>query len=268
MRYLVRAVAIIFFASLVFAPIVFSPMLGAANFKLYLKDGSFHIVREYKVEDDVLRYYSIERSDWEEMPLALADLKKTKDELADKAEARAEEEKVIKEEDKALKQERAEIKKIPRDPGVYTLDGEKLNIFPQAVSKVHTDKSRTVLKVLSPLPVINGKASVELDGEQSPTVIHSSRPDLYVQLSAEERFGIIKLTVKKGIRVAERVATVPISKEVVEEVDEVAIFRKQLTESDLYKVWPENALEPGEYAVIQFSPGKLNAQMWDFSYRP
>jgi hypothetical protein len=243
-------------------------LLWAANLKLYLKDGNYHLVREFKIDGESVNYYSVERSDWEEIPLALVDLKRTREELADQAEVRAEENKMQTEEENALKEERAGIRKIPRDPGTYMLDGAKLNVFPQAVSKVHTDKSRSILKVLSPLPLINGKATVELDGEQSPNVIHSSRPDLYLQLSAEERFGIIKLTRKKGIRVAERVTVVPLSKEMVEEVDEVAIFRKQLTESDLYKIWPEKPLEPGEYAVIQYLPGKLNAQMWDFSYRP
>jgi hypothetical protein len=242
--------------------------LWAANFKLYLKDGNFHLVREYKVEGDNLKYYSVERSDWEEIPVALVDLKRTKDEVSEKAEAHAEEKKILDDEDKAIKEERADIKRIPRDPGVYSLDGANLNVFPQAVSKVHSDKSRTVLKVLSPVPLITGKAAVELDGEQAPTVIHSSRPDLYVQLSAEERFGIIKLSTKKGFRVAERITVIPVSKEIVEEVEEVAVFRKQLTESDLYKIWPEKPLEPGEYAVIQYTPGKLDAQMWDFSYRP
>jgi hypothetical protein len=245
-----------------------SSLLWAANLKLYLKDGNYHLVREYKVEDGTIHYYSVERGEWEDIPVSLVDLNRTQQELADKEEARAEENKVIKEEETALKAERAEIRLIPRDPGVYMLDDGKLNIFPQAVSKVHTDKGRSVLKILSPLPVLNGKGFVELDGETSPTVLHSSRPDLYVQLSAEERFGIIKLTTKKGVRVAERVLFVPVSKEIEEEVDEVAVFRKQLTESDLYKIWPEKDLEPGEYAVIQYLPGKLNAQMWDFSYRP
>jgi hypothetical protein len=243
-------------------------VLWAANFKLYLKDGTYHLVREYKVDAGTMHYYSVERGDWEDIPVSLVDLNRTKEEVADKAEARAEEDKVVKEEETALKAERADIRLIPRDPGVYMLDEGKLNAFPQSVSKVHTDKGRTVLKVLSPLPVINGKGFVELDGEKSPTVLHSPRPDLYVQLSAEERFGIIKLTTKKGVRVAERVAFVPVSKEIVEEVDEVAVFRKQLSESDLYKIWPEKDLEPGEYAVIQYLPGKLNAQMWDFAYRP
>jgi hypothetical protein len=251
------------------ATLMFVAVLFAANLKLYLKDGSDHLVREYTVQGDNVHYYSVERSDWEDIPLALVDLERTKGEVEGKSAARAEEDKVIKEEEKALKEERAEIKKIPRDPGVYTVDSDaKLNIFPQAVSKIHTDKSRTVLKVLSPLPLINGKSTVEIDGDQSPTVLHSGRPELYIQLSAEERFGIIKLAPHKGFRVAERVTTVPVSKEIVEEVDEVAIFRKQLTESDLYKIWPEKPLEPGEYAVIQFTPGKLDSQMWDFSYRP
>jgi hypothetical protein len=249
-------------------PLLFCLSLWAGNFKLYLKDGNFHLVREYQVDGGNVHYYSVERSEWEDIPVSLVDLKRTKDEIAAKTEAITEEAKVLDAEDKALKEERAEIRKIPRDPGVYTLDGDKLNIFPQATSKVHTDKGRTVLKVLSPVPLINGKAAVEIDGERGATVIRSARPDLYVQLSAEERFGIIKLSAKKGFRIAERVTVVPVSKEVIEEVDEIPVFRKQLTESDLYKIWPENPLEPGEYAVIQYTPGKLDAQMWDFSYRP
>ena len=46
----------------------------AANLKLYLKDGSYHIVREYQVQPDRVRYYSVERSEWEEIPLDLVDL--------------------------------------------------------------------------------------------------------------------------------------------------------------------------------------------------
>jgi hypothetical protein len=244
-------------------------LLLAANFRLYLKDGNYQTVREYKVEGDNVRYYSVERGEWEDIPVALVDLKRTEGEKADKAAARAEDDKVQAEEEKALQEQSAEIKKIPRDPGVYAFDtAGKLTVFPQAVSKVHTDKGRTVLKVLSPLPLVTGKAAVEIDGEQAPTVLRQNRPDLYIQLSAEERFGIIKLTPHKNYRVAEKLTIVPITKEIQEDIEEIPVFRKQLTDSGLYKIWPENALEPGEYAVIQLIPGKLNAQMWDFSYRP
>ena len=54
----------------------------AANIKLYLKDGGYHLVREYQVQPDRVRFYSVERSEWEEIPLDLVDLKRTEAEAA------------------------------------------------------------------------------------------------------------------------------------------------------------------------------------------
>ena len=57
---------------------------------------------------------------------------------------------------------------------------------------------------------------------------------------------------------------IPVSKEVVEEADNVEIFRKQLGDG-LYKIWPTKPLAPGEYAVVEYTEGKGNIQIWDFS---
>ena len=44
----------------------------------------------------------------------------------------------------------------------------------------------------------------------------------------------------------------------------VPAFKKQ--EADLlFRIWPQSPLEPGEYAIIQYTPGKLDTQVWDFS---
>src|SRR5881628_2398726 len=110
--------------------------LSAANFKLYLKDGSYQLVREYKVDGDRLTYYSIERSDWEEMPADLVDLKRTEAEAASRAASLEKKSKQISEEEEAAKEERAEIRRIPRDPGVYMLEGEQLRIFKLADASV------------------------------------------------------------------------------------------------------------------------------------
>src|ERR1700732_1851523 len=39
--------------------------------KLVLVDGTIQIAREYSVQGDRVRYWSVERSDWEEIPTAL-----------------------------------------------------------------------------------------------------------------------------------------------------------------------------------------------------
>src|SRR5579859_36223 len=128
----------------------------AANVKLYMKDGEFHLVREYKVEADRVRYYSVERSEWEEVPLALADLKRTEEEIKARQAAIAEEAKLITAEDKAERERANEVTKVPRGPGVHLVVGDGIHTFDPAESEVHTNKGRTVLQVLSPLPFVAG----------------------------------------------------------------------------------------------------------------
>jgi hypothetical protein len=239
--------------------------LMAANLKLYLKDGDFQVVREYKVDGDRIVYYSVERSDWEEMPVALVDLKKTEAEASVKKEKLDKQEKQLSEEDEARREQRKEILKIPTDPGVYRVVGEELQIFKQADTVVHNNKGRSVLKALSPVPMVPGKATLEITGEHSSMVIRDEpRPEFYMQLSLQDSLAMVKVTSKGGVRVVERLTVEPIVKEVTEERDLVQVFTKQLTESNLYKIWPQDALDKGEYALIEYDEGKVNARVWDF----
>ncbi len=240
----------------------------AGNIKLYLKDGGFQLVREYKVDADRVHFYSVERSQWEDIPLDLVDLKRTESESAEHQAALAEESKIIASEEKAEREIKAEVSKIPQDPGVYYLENGELKIVKIAESKLHNNKGRNILKVLSPVPMVTGKATLELDGEHSPNIVTNPEQEFYIQLSAEERFGIIKLTPQRGIRIVEKMSIIPVTKEVVEEPIEVQVFRKQMTQDGLYKLWPMKSMEPGEYAVVQYTPGKTNMQVWDFAVRP
>jgi len=240
----------------------------AANIKLYLKDGGFHLVREYKVESDRVRYYSVERSQWEEIPLDIVDLKRTESETSERQAQIAEETKVIAEEEKAVREAKAEVAKIPQDPGVYYVEDNTVKPIKVAESKVHTNKGRSVLKVLSPIPVVTGKATLELDGLHSPNILSNPEQEFYIQISAEERFGIVKLMPEKGVRIVEKMTVIPVTKEIIEEPIDVQVFRKQMTQDGLYKIWPMKPMEPGEYAVVEFTPGKTNMQVWDFAIKP
>src|SRR5262245_9487059 len=89
--------------------------LLAGNFKLYLKDGSYHIVSEYKLEEDRIKFYAVERNDWEEMPVELVDLNRTKKEIKDREETEKETAKLVADEEKAERAERVEVARVPED---------------------------------------------------------------------------------------------------------------------------------------------------------
>ena len=240
--------------------------LSAAT-KLYLKDGSYQLVREYQLAADRVRYYSVERSEWEEIPLSLVDLKRTEAENQQRQEALRKEAQELAAEDKFEREQRREVARVPQEAGVYLLAGEELKAIKPAQSKVATNKGRSVLKVLAPIPIVSGKATVELEGERSQNIVGAERPEFYIRLAREERFGIVRLTPKKGARVVQKWTIIPITKEILEEQEDLEVFRKQVDDG-LYKIWPTHSLAPGEYAVVEYTEGKGNVQVWDFAYRP
>jgi len=243
---------------------VFAAVGAAANVRLFMKDGTYHMVREYEKLEDRVRYYSVERSEWEEIPLALTDLKRTEEEIRNREAARKEETAAIAAEDKAEREVRRQIANIPQETGVYWISGQQLKPLKQAETKAVTNKRRSVLKALSPIPIVAGKATVEMDGVKSAMLIAQDLPEFYIRLAAEERFAIFRLTPTKTARIVQKWNIIPVTKEIVEEMDNVEIFRQQIAEG-LYKIWPAKPLAKGEYAVVEYTEGKGNIQVWDFA---
>lgn len=237
---------------------------SAAVIKLYLKDGTYQLAREYKVVEDRVKFLSSDRDEWEEIPVELVDLKKTEKEIKENQEETRQETQADAAEEKAERAAAHEIAKVPMQPGAYYAAGNGV-IQPMKVGEVavSNNKRRSVLKVLSPIPMVTGKATLEMDGLHSATVYSNPMPEFYIRLSEEERFGILKMGEHKGNRVVEKITIMPVTKEIVEEPEMVPVFHSQAGEG-MYKVWPQKPLEPGEYAVVEYTEGKVNMQTWDF----
>ena len=247
-------------------------LASAENLKLYMKDGSDQLVREYKVENDRVKFYSIDRDEWEEVPFALVDLEKTKAEIKARADSIRADAAAQAAEDKAERTARKEVASVPQEPGVYLIDDQKpapQNLTPLKVgeSKVVNNKRRSLLKAISPVPLIPGKATLELDGPHSSQGTANRSPEFYIRLSEEERFGIVRLGEHKGNRVVEKLTIQPVINETTQEPDFVEVFRQQVADG-LFKIWPQRPLDPGEYAVVQYSVEKLDMQVWDFFIAP
>jgi hypothetical protein len=237
---------------------------SASGLRLYLKDGTFQLAREYEVKSDRVRFFSTERDEWEEIPLEMIDLERTKKESSDREATTKAEAKAEAEEDAALREAAREVDSVPQATGVYYIRDGKMDAIKVAESKLVNDTKRNVLKVLSPIPLLTGRQTIELDGDNAAMRVADTRPEFYFRMSTDERLSIVKLAPgKKNSRVVEMIEKVPVSNEIVEHIEEVACFKRQVGDL-LFKVWPEKDLEPGEYAVIEYTEGKVNPQVWDF----
>ena len=245
-------------------------IISAETFKLYLKSGEFHMVREYQLQADRVRYYSTERGDWEEIPKDLVDLSKTESERKGRSEAQTREARAQDEEEKAERAQQKEIASIPMEAGAYFKGtNEKIMTLGLSDFQVITDKKRKMMQIISPIPLVPGKAIVVIKGEHSSFKVRGDdRPNFFLRLAKEEKFGVIRLQPRKGQRVVENISIIPVSKQSIEDRKQMNTFEQQLM-WNLYRVWPEKALEPGEYALMEYAEASdtddLQLMIWDFA---
>src|SRR5271154_2840309 len=149
-----------------------SPVLPRGK-KLMLTDGSFQLVREYRIEGDRVRYYSLDSSQWEQIPVSMVDWDATKKIEAEEAKS-----------DAALvakvhKQESARLA-VPLDidaslevaPGIFLPPGDNLFVYdgktvlplPQAETDSKLSKKRVLEQVLVPIPIVPSRQTVSIQG--------------------------------------------------------------------------------------------------------
>ena len=247
---------------------VFAALALSANpVKLYLKSGADMLVREYEVREDRVRYYSMERGQWEEIPVRLVDLEKTEVESARqsrrlesmRAESAAER--------AAERKARTELHNVPIDDGLYWYKNDQATAVPQNELIEEKSGKRKILRAIAPMPIIAGKRKMLVEGATSEFTVDEAAPIFFIRDTSITYFGIVKVTPEKDQRLVQIIQNAGPENQLFEEQDEVEVFRQQLA-SGVYRVWPTQPLPPGEYAFIDYTPGEGDIRVWSFSVKP
>ena len=174
----------------------------ARNHRLILKDGSYQLVRQYTIAGDRVRYLSLERSDWEEMPVDLVDWDATRKWERDHATptgeapspAMKEAEDIDKEETDERNLQKARMPEVspglelPDEDGVFALD--TFQGTPELVELTPIDldvnaKTRHGISTLNPLAA--SKANLELQGAHAKVHLHVNDPAIYISLNVSDQ---------------------------------------------------------------------------------
>lgn len=261
---------------------LFPAILLEAQQKLVFKDGSIEKVERYNVKGDRVRFKSVERSEWEEVPLDQVDLKTTEE---------------------LNKKEAEELKKLPHRPldapgtksegataggkqnerpvevspgvklpdayGLYVWDGQSLVTITEAGTRQRSDRKNAIINIISPAPLMKQRISIQLDGVTSDTRLHNPIPIFYAHFP-EERGGnlsLFRMMITKTARVLKEVSHSQITGSDSVKTQEF-IFTPSIRVADnVFKMFPTKPLTEGEYCLVEMTQqqNQINTTVWDFT---
>ncbi len=258
--------------------------------KLILTDGTYQVIREYQRNGERVRYYSLERGDWEEVPASMVDWAATaKAEGDDEKSNAAQVEKIHKQEEAKRMDNVADIAAslpvgrgafLPDAEGMYVVEGEKVRVMDQVGSQLKTDKMRTLAQILSPVPLVPGKKTVELPGTHATLRIKTQNPEFYLRepppdpekesmIQRSKRASdagpdveLIRAKLTRNGRQLESISLL-FGQEISNQKNSISIQRWEVAPS-VYRFTLSQPLPPGEYILAQVMEEGLDLFVWEF----
>ena len=259
--------------------------------RLIMKDGSYQAASKWEITGDRIRYYSVERYDWEEIPKDLVDWPATEKYNKELAGVRDATIKEIAKADEADEREAPLVipgLRLPNTGGVFLLDTfknqQQLVELIQNGSDLNKHTSRNILRsVMNPL---GGSSSqtLELKGEHARVQSHVVLPVIFMNVDTSgtaepaftqkssdkdeksNRYGLVRAEKKKDLRVVGKLNVAMFGK-VDQKENWIPLTASAL--GDWTKLTPMETLTPGEYAVVELLDKKqINLFVWDFGVDP
>ena len=245
--------------------------------KLILTDGSFHVVREYRREGERARYYSVERSAWEEIPASMVDWAATEKAEAETAAlqygaverlraAAADDIAASIDSGSSLQTSSGVI--LPDPPGFYVLDGQAVLSLEQVLASSRLDKGRAILKAISGIPLISTKHIIEIPGKRAKIRVQSAEPEFYFR-TADGRSPQLTL-VRADIDGDKRQVTTAVTDMAgmtKYEHRELPLMTSEAARG-VQRLTMGQRLEPGEYALVETTTEGISSYVWDFGVDP
>ena len=258
--------------------------------KLFLKDGSYQVIREYQRDGERVRYYSLERGAWEELPASMIDWDATaKDAAAEDKAAASLVEKIHKQEEAKRMDNVADIDAslqvgqgvfLPSGEGMFVVEGKSVKLLEQVGSQTKQDKLRTFEQIMSPVPIVPGKQVVVIPGSHATLRLTSGILEFYLRepppdpdrvspILKSSRPGEagpdVELLRAKVVHNGRQVASISslFGQEISQSRDSISVQRWEVAPT-VYRFTLSQPLAPGEYVLTEILPDGLNYFVWDF----
>ena len=242
--------------------------------KLMLTDGSFQLVREYQIQGDRVRYYSLDTGQWEEMPASMIDWGATNKAAAEENERDAALLAKVHTTESARAATPLDIDaSLEVAPGLFLPDGEHLWVFdggktllelPQAETDSKLSKGHFLEQVMVPIPIIPTRHSISIQGARAKLRITATQPEFYIRVGDKRQPELVLIRAKLhgDTRHVENLDQMFGMSE--EKRDAVPIQRWQVA-GGVFRYTLGQTLAPGEYAIAErVDEEGSGLYVWDF----
>lgn len=267
--------------------------------KLVLKDGTYQVIREYQRNGERVRYYSLERGEWDEIPAAMIDWPATdRANAATAAEDATLLKRVHRQEQEALASMAADVDAslpigqgvfLPPGAGMFLVEGKVVTPVPQVESQIKLDKKRLLEQVLTPVPIVPGKQNIILPGARAKLRVTQGNPEFYLREAPDDPDNPAPPDagpVRRSSRTGDKQPQVELIRAVVKgnkrELQSISnLFGQQIgtqVKTVSLQCWDVaplvhrftlgEPLPPGEYALAEMLPGGMNLYVWEFGVDP
>lgn len=248
--------------------------------KLIMKDGSYQLVRSYEQKGDTVRYYSVERSQWEEIPASLVDWDATKKaEAQQKSDAEAYIEKVQKSDEQHTAAEVTDVDAslevapgvfLPTGEGLFLVAGKNITTLEQVRTEEKTNKGQEVKRILSPVPIISSKKNMDIPGKRAAIRVTIHDPEFYMRIpfnsDEDPEVELMRADVKGDKRIIQVISTNVVGENTFDR-HTLSLQRWNVAQG-VYRFTLGEDLTPGEYVLAVILPDGINMYVWDFGVDP
>jgi hypothetical protein len=222
-----------------------------------------------------VRYYSVERSAWEEIPADMVDWEATRKNEAAEVQRQQEALERIRAMQAAERAAAADVEVdasvevapgvfLPGGEGLFVVEGREVTPLAQVAADAKLDKGRLLEQILVPVPVVPTRFKIQVPGKRAALRLTAAQPEFYMRTAdaREPEMELIRAVVKGDKREIEA-----LSRNIVGQQSEkrkgVSIERWRVAKG-LYRFTLSQPLERGEYALAEILPAGMNLSVWDF----
>jgi hypothetical protein len=242
--------------------------------KLILTDGSFQLVREYQIDGDRVRYYSLDSSQWEQMPVSMVDWGATKKVAAEEADRDAALLAKVHKTDTARAATTLDIDaSLEVAPGLFLPDGQNLWVYdgkktlltlPQAETDSKLSKGRWIEQVMVPIPIVPTRHSISIQGARAKLRITEHQPEFYMRVADRRQPELVLIRAKPHGDTRHVENLDQIFDTTSEKRDSVPVQRWEVA-GGVFRFTLGQSLAPGEYAIAEMVQDQgAGLYVWDF----